>query len=111
MFQKFDDMQQVSKANIDATMKSFEVTAKNVQAITTEMADYTKRSFENGTKTLEKLVGVKSLDKAIEVQSEYARASFEDYFAETAKLGKLCTEMGQEAFKPYEGLIPRPPTK
>jgi hypothetical protein len=64
MFQNFDDMQKVSKVNVDATMKSFEVVAKNVQAITTEITDYTKRSFENSTKTLEKLLGAKSLDMA-----------------------------------------------
>jgi hypothetical protein len=40
-------------------MKSFEVVAKSVQAITTEITDYTKRSFEYSTKTLEKLFGAK----------------------------------------------------
>jgi hypothetical protein len=111
MFQNFDDMQKVSKVNIDATMKSFEVVAKNVQAITTEMTDYTKRSFENSTKALEKLFGAKSLDKAIEAQSEYAKAIYEDYLAQTAKLAKLCSETGKEAIKPYEGLIAKPLTK
>ena len=103
MFQNFDDMQKVSKVNIDATMKSFEVVAKNVQAITTEMTDYTKRSFENSTKTLEKLFGAKSLDKAIEVQSEYVKASYEDYLAQTAKLGKLCAELVKETFNVASG--------
>jgi hypothetical protein len=59
MFQNVDGIQKVSKVNIDATMKSFEVTTKTVQAITTEMTDYTKRSFENNTKALEKLFGAK----------------------------------------------------
>jgi hypothetical protein len=108
MFQNVDGIQKVSKVNIDATMKSFEVTTKTVQAITTEMTDYTKRSFENNTKALEKLFGAKSLDKAIEVQSEYVKASYEDYLAQTAKLGKLCAELVKETFKRYEGLIVNP---
>jgi hypothetical protein len=32
-------------------MMSFEVVTKTVQAITTELTDYTKRSLENSTKT------------------------------------------------------------
>jgi hypothetical protein len=54
-----------------------------------EIADYSKRSFENGTKTLENLLGVRSLDKAIEVQTEYARTAYEDYVTYTRKLGEL----------------------
>ncbi len=73
-------------------------------AIATEMTSYSKRSFENNTKAMEKLFGVKSLDKAIEVQSEYAKAMYEDYTAQVTKLGELCTDLAKEAFKPYEGL-------
>jgi hypothetical protein len=84
MFQNFDDMQRLAKVNMDAVTKSLDVMAKNVQTIATEMTDYSKRSFENGSKTLEKLLGAKSLDKAIEVQSEYAQATYEDYVAQAA---------------------------
>jgi hypothetical protein len=107
MFENLGDMQKFAKANIDASMKSFDLLAKNFQTIATEMTDYTKRSFENGTKTFEKLVGAKSLDKAIEVQSEYAKAACEDYFAEATKVSQLCIDLGKEALKPYEGLMER----
>jgi hypothetical protein len=111
MFHNLDEIQKVTKVSMDTTMKSFDVMAKNTQAITTEITEYTKRSFENSTKTLEKLFGAKSLDKAIEAQSEYAKAIYEDYLAQTAKLAKLCSETGKEAFKPYEGLVAKPLTK
>jgi hypothetical protein len=98
-------MQKLAKANMDASMKSFDLLAKNLQTIATEMTDYTKRSFENGTRTFEKVIGAKSIDKAVEVQSEYARVACEDYFTEAAKVSQLCIELGKEAFKPYEGLM------
>jgi hypothetical protein len=47
---------------------------------------------------------VKSLDKAIEVQSEYAKAIYEDYTAEVTKLGALYADLAKEVFRPYEGL-------
>ena len=108
MFPNLDQMQNVTKVNLDTTVKSFEIAAKNVQVIATEMTDYTKRSFERSTKTLEKLLDARSLDKVIEVQSECAKAAYEDYFAQATKLGNLCADLGKEAFKPYEGLAAKP---
>ena len=58
---------------MDATMKSFGMLSKTTQAIATEVADYSKKSFEDGTKVMEKLLGVKSIDKAIEIQTDYAK--------------------------------------
>jgi hypothetical protein len=104
MFQNFGDLQKLAKVNMDASMKSFDLMTKNIQTIATEMTDYTKRSVENSTKALEKMVGAKSIDQIVQVQSEYAKAAYEDYFAEATKLGKLCADLGAEAFKPYEGL-------
>ena len=66
------------------------------------IADYTKHSFESGTKTMENLIGAKSLDKAFGVQSEYARAAYEDYVCHASKLGQLYTDLAKEAFKPYQ---------
>ena len=104
MLEKIEEIQKMTKTNLDGTMKSFGVLSASAQAITTEMTDYAKRSYENSTKAMEKLFGVKSLDKVIEVQSEYAKAVYEDYTTQASKLGKLYTDLAKEAFKPYEGL-------
>ena len=103
MIKNFDDMQTMSNVSADATVRSFGVLTKGTRAIATEIAEYSKRSFEHGTKTMENLLSVKSLDKAIEVQSDYAKAAFEGYVAHANKLGELYTNLAKEAFKPYEG--------
>ena len=48
MLGNFEDVQKMSKTNIEATTKVFGTLSKTTQAIATEMADYSKRSFENG---------------------------------------------------------------
>jgi hypothetical protein len=100
-----DEIQKASNATLDATNQSFERVAKATQAIVSEVSEYSKRSFENGTKTMENLLGARSLDKAIEVQSEYAKTAYESYVAYATKLGELYTHLAKEAFKPYEGLL------
>lgn len=97
-----EDMQQFGKDNMDAAMKSFGALSKSVQAIAIEMADYSKKLFEQGTATAEKLIGAKSLEKAIEVQSDYAKSSYESFVAEATKLGELYADLAKEAYKPFE---------
>ena len=96
-----DDIQKVSNASFDATNHSFERVTKATQAIVSEITDYSKRSFENGTKAMENVLGVRSLDKAFEVQSEYARTAYEGYVSHASKLGQLYTNLAKEAFQPY----------
>ena len=81
MIKNFEDVQKISKDNMDATMKSFGALSKATQAIATEVADYSKKSFEDGTKVMEKLLGAKSIDKAIEIQTDYAKTAYEGFVA------------------------------
>jgi hypothetical protein len=102
MVSNIEDMQQFGKDNMDAAMKSFGAFSKSVQAIAIEMADYSKKMFEQGTAAAEKLIGAKSLEKAIEVQSDYAKSSYESFVAEATKLGELYADLAKEAYKPFE---------
>jgi hypothetical protein len=110
MLGNFDDVQKVSKTSVEATTQAFGAISKSTQAIVSEMADYSKRSFENSTKALEKLLGVRSLDKAIEVQSEYAKSMFDDCKAQMTKLGQLYADLARESFKPFETQLTKPPS-
>ena len=102
MVSNIDDLQQFGRDNMDAAVKSFGALSKSVQAIAVEMADYSKKVFEQGTAATEKLIGAKSLEKAIEVQSDYAKSSYESFVAEATKLGELYADLAKEAYKPFE---------
>ena len=108
MVKTFDYMQKTTNANVDEAMRSFEGATKVTQAIASQIADYSKRSFEHGTKTMENLLSAKSLDKAIEVQSEYAKEAYEDYVSEVTKLAELYADLAKGALKSYEDFAARP---
>ena len=103
MVKNIDELQQFGKSNMDATVKSFGSLSNGLQAIAAEMADYSKRVFEQGTAATEKLIGAKSLEKAFEVQSDYVKTAYEGFMAEATKLGELYTDLAKEAYKPFEG--------
>ncbi len=102
MIKSFEDLQQVGKENVDTALKSFGALSKGSQAIAVEVVDYSKKAFEDGTAAIEKLFGVKSLDKAVEVQTEYARSAYEGFVAKASRLGELYADLAKEAYKPYE---------
>jgi hypothetical protein len=106
---KLDDVQQTTNNalkttndTLNATTRSFEGATRVTQEIASQIADYSKRSLEQGTKTMEKLLTTKSPDKAFEVQTEYAKAAYESYVSHATKLGQLYTDLAQETFKSYQ---------
>ena len=105
MLKNFEDFQKLGKDNMDTCMKQFGTVSKGWQAIATEVADYSKKSFEHGTATLESLLGAKSLDKAIEIQSDYVKTAYEGFVAQSSKLGELYTDLAKETYKPFEILM------
>ncbi len=112
MLKNFEDFQKLGKDNVDVAMQQFGTVSKGWQAIATEFADYSKKSFEDGSAALEKLFGAKSLEKAIEVQSDYVKTSYEGFVAEATKLGELYTDLAKETYKPLEGMLAKvAPTK
>ncbi|HEX5507428.1 MAG TPA: phasin family protein [Pseudolabrys sp.] len=105
MVKNFEDLQQAGKENVDIALKSMGALSKGTQAIAVEVADYSKKAFEDGTAALEKLFGVKSLEKAIEVQTDYAKTAYETFVAEATKLGELYADLAKETCKPFESLM------
>jgi len=71
-------------------------------SIAAETTDYSKKSFEKSRVLAEKLIAVKKLDEALQLQSDFAKSAYEDFLAEATKLGELYTSMAKEAFKPIE---------
>ena len=102
MMKNFEDIQKISKDSMDVTMKSFGTMSKASQAIAAEAADYSKKSFEEGTKVFEKMLGAKSLDKVLEIQTDYAKTAYEGFVAQATKIGELYADLAKETYKPFE---------
>jgi hypothetical protein len=105
MMKNFDDFQRMGQASMDSALKVFGEWNRGWQAIATEMGDYTKRSLEDGSATFEKLMGAKSLEQALEIQSNYAKRSYDDYMQQMSKLGAMYADLAKEAAKPMERIM------
>ena len=105
MLNNLDEVQKLGKDNVEAALKSFGAASKGCQVIAAEMTNYSKKWFEDGTAAVERLFGAKSLEKAIEVQTEYAKTAYESFVAQATKLGELYADLAKESYKPFEGYL------
>jgi hypothetical protein len=101
--QRFNDqVQRAGKDGFDAAVSSFGEASKGFQAIAAEMASYSKKSFEDGTRAFEQLIGAKSFEQAWEIQSQYAKKAFEAYVAQASKIGEMYVGLARSAYQPVE---------
>ena len=100
--QQPNDKEQIGAA--DAPTMAFPA---GFQAIATAYGDYTKKSFEDTRLFVEKLSGVKSFDKAIEIQTEFVKSAFEAFVAESQKIGALYGDLARQSYKPFGGFVAR----
>jgi hypothetical protein len=100
-----DEFQRMGKDNMELAMKSFGEVNKGFQAIATEMTDYSKKAFEEGTATFEKLAGARSVEQAVEIQTEYAKKSYEGFVSQASRIGEMYVELAKGMYKPVETAI------
>lgn len=102
MAAQFEDLQKASKDPMDHFSSTAASFARGFQALANETTDYSKRSLESTSAFVEKLVGVKSLETAIQLQSDFAKSQFEGFVAQANKVGEIYRDIAKEAFKPLE---------
>jgi phasin family protein len=102
---KVEDIQQYGKEHLETVVASATTLQNGIQTIATAYGDYTKKSFEDTKSYVEKMSGVKSLDKAIELQTEFAKSAYETFVAESQKIAGLYTDLAKQTFKPFEGIV------
>ena len=102
MINSFQDFQKVSRVEVDGYLNLMGEWNKNWQAIATEMTNYTKRSFEDGTATFQKLASARDLQQVMEIQTAYAKRAYEDYMQQLSRIGAMYQLFAKDAFKPVE---------
>ncbi len=104
MMFKVEDFQNYGKEQFETVVASATNVQNGLSAIASAYGDYTKKSYEDTKSLVEKLSGVKSLEKALEAQTEYAKSAYETFVAESQKIAGLYGDLAKQVFKPLETL-------
>ena len=77
----------------------------SLRTIASAYGDYTLKSLEETRSFVERLTGARSLDKAMQVQSEFAKQAYATFVAESRKISELHRELARQTLKPLEGFV------
>ena len=102
MFKNYEEFSQLSKENIDAFVKSGTVVAKGFEEAGKSWIDFTRRSFETSVETAKAVLGCKDLREVVDLQSDFARTSFDSLVSEGSKMSELGVKVANEAMEPIQ---------
>ena len=77
----------------------------SLRTIANAYGDYTLKSMEDTRSFVERLSGVRSLDKAMQIQNDFARRAYATFMAESRKISALHRELARQTLKPLEHLV------
>jgi len=72
----------------------------NLQTIANAYRDYTRKSVEENRRFVGRLMDVRSLDKAVEVQTDFATRAYANFVAESQRICGLYGQLATQAFRP-----------
>ena len=108
----FDVIEDAGNGHLDAGNGELDAAATEAtsfmtifQAIVAGGTDYTKKAVEARLALGEKLLGAKSFENVIQIQTEYAKSAYADFVAQATKMGELHSNLAKAAFKPAEQAI------
>ena len=102
---KQPDPLQRQKPQVDAALAAANCASVDFQTLATAYGNYTRKSFEDTKAFVEKLSGVRSLEKAVEIQTEFAKQAYETFVTESQKIRELYSGLAKQSLKPFEGLV------
>lgn len=96
---------QRQKPQVDAALAATSCASVDFQTLATAYGNYTRKSFEDTKAFVEKLSGVRSLEKAVEIQTEFAKQAYETFVTESQKIRELYSGLAKQSLKPFESLV------
>ena len=98
----FEDFQNFSKQQVEAATAFATTLTKGMQEIAAEATEYSKASMTHGSEVMEKLLGAKTLETAIQIQTDYAKSAYEGFVAKSTKINEIVAKVATEAMKPAQ---------
>jgi hypothetical protein len=77
----------------------------SLQTIAEAYGEFTRKSLEQTKCFLDRLTAVRSLDQAVEIQTEFAKRACETFVAEAQKISELHRELARQRFERLGGFM------
>lgn len=95
-----EELTELSKGNVEAVVASTKVVAKGLETVGQEVAEYSRKSFEDASAALKSFTEVKSATDFFRLQSDFARTQFDGFVAESSKLSETMIKLAGDVAEP-----------
>ena len=95
-----EELTELSKGNVEALVASTKVAARGVESIGQEVAEMSRKSFEDASAALRSFVEVKSPTDLFRLQGEFVRGQFDAFVAESAKMSEAMIKLAGDVAEP-----------
>lgn len=96
----FDEFATFNKKTMDALMQSANATTKGFEALTAEALSFQKQSLEEAMTASKAAMSSRSVQEFIEVNTDFAKNSFDAYVGQVTKFGDMFTKASKDAIEP-----------
>ncbi len=94
------ELADLARANVEAVVEAGRVATEGARSIGQDVVAKQRDSFEQAADAIRTLAEAKSPTEYLQLQSDFARASFDRAVAETSKLTESLVKLAGEAFQP-----------
>ena len=98
-----EELTELGRGNVEAMVASTKVAAKGVETIGQEVAEYSRKSFEEASAALKAFAELKSPTDFFRLQSEFARTQFDSLVGETSRLSETVIKLAGDIAEPLAG--------
>jgi len=94
------ELAELTRANVEAVVEAGRVAAEGARAIGQDAVSSSRTGFEQAADAIRSLAEAKSPTEYLQLQGDFARASFDRAIAESSKLTESLVKLAGEAFQP-----------
>jgi phasin family protein len=95
-----EEMQRLSKENFDAYVQAATVVAKGFENMGRSWMSFTQEAMEQSAAAAKAMLGVRTLREAVDLQTDWAKTSFDKFVSEATKISEQGVKVANEASAP-----------
>jgi len=95
-----EELADLARANVEAVVEAGRVASEGARSISQEAVSSSRDSFEQAADAIRSFAEAKSPTEYLQLQGDFARASFDRAVAESSRLTESLVKLAGEAFQP-----------
>lgn len=100
-----DELTELNRGHVEALIASAKAATAGVEQVVSHLTEVSKKSFEDTQTMVKTLAAAKSPNEFMQLQSDYAKAQFDEAVAQYSKLTEMMVKLAGEVMEPVQNQI------